>query len=166
MSQKRSRSRTWAKVDSSTKKVVETVVANESWILSGKSGSPEQWIEYTNFKDDMPGPCGIGMTYDSDLNQFIPDSPYPSWVFNLEKIEWEPPIPKPQEIFVVAGGPIGIQTTYKLYKWNESTISWEIYSESMTPSGGDSDPDSPYFIVPTRTEEEYKNAMGINTTNG
>ena len=158
------RLRNWAKVDPSTKKVVEIVVASESWILSGKSGDPEQWIEFTNFKsDDMPGPCGVGITYDSGLNQFIPDSPYPSWVFNREKIEWEPPILKPQETFVVLGGPIGIQTTYKFYEWDESTTSWVVFREQMVPTG-DSDPDSSYFIAPTRTEEEYNAAMGISTT--
>jgi hypothetical protein len=144
----------WAKIDPKTKKVVEITVATESWILSGKSGDPSSWIEYTNYRDDdMPGPCGIGITYDSELNQFIPDSPYPSWVLNRDKIEWEPPVQKPQEVFVVLGGPIGIQTTYKLYEWDEETTSWVVYRESMVPTG-DTDPESEYYIAPTRTQEE------------
>ena len=143
----------WAKIDSNNV-VIETTCATRQWILSGKSGNPDDWIEYTNGKGDgLPGPCGIGATYSHDLNQFIIPAPYPSWVLNTQTLEWEAPIEKPQEVFVVLGGPIGIQTSYKVYEWNEETLSWVTNVEGILPTG-DSDEESSNYIAPTRTQAE------------
>jgi len=143
----------WAKIDASNV-VVSTIVADLDWINSGKSGNPDDWIEYTNGKGDgMPGPCGIGMTYSSDLGQFIPETPFASWVLNTTTMQWEAPVALPQEVFVVLGGPIGIQTTRKHYVWNESSTSWDVADTFMVPTG-DNDDTSDNYIAPTRTQAE------------
>jgi len=54
--------------------------------------------------------AGIGYTYDSELDAFIPPKPYASWVLNEETCLWEAPTSKP--------------TNGKKYDWNESTTSW------------------------------------------
>ena len=39
--------------------------------------------------------AGIGYTYDSNFDVFIPPRPYPSWKLNYNTYTWEPPIPMP-----------------------------------------------------------------------
>lgn len=54
--------------------------------------------------------AGIGYTYDTQRNAFIPPNPFASWVLNEGTCQWEPPVPMPTE-----GGP---------YYWDEATTSW------------------------------------------
>jgi len=54
--------------------------------------------------------AGIGYTYDSELDAFIPPKPYASWVLDETTCLWEAPTSKP--------------TDGKKYDWNESTTSW------------------------------------------
>ena len=56
--------------------------------------------------------AGIGYTYDSQLDAFIPPKPYPSWVLSPITIDWEAPVPYP--------------TDGKVYSWNEGTLSWAL----------------------------------------
>lgn len=57
--------------------------------------------------------AGMGYTYDSERDAFIPPNPYPSWVLNEETCLWEAPTPKPQDD--------------KFYNWDEATTSWVEY---------------------------------------
>lgn len=52
--------------------------------------------------------AGLGYTYDSDLDAFIPPSPYPSWLLDTETCLWVPPVPYP------GNG----------WEWDEETLSW------------------------------------------
>ena len=54
--------------------------------------------------------AGIGYTYDSVKDAFIPPAPYPSWILNETTCCWESPIPYP--------------TDGKNYVWNEENINW------------------------------------------
>jgi hypothetical protein len=54
--------------------------------------------------------AGIGYTYDSVLDAFIPPKPFSRWLLNVQTCLWEAPIPYPND-----GKP---------YAWNESTQSW------------------------------------------
>ena len=54
--------------------------------------------------------AGIGFTYDSTRDAFIPPQPYPSWTLNENTCRWSAPVSKP--------------TDGKMYKWNESTLAW------------------------------------------
>jgi hypothetical protein len=54
--------------------------------------------------------AGIGYTYDSGRDAFIPPKPYPSWTLNETTCNWEAPTPMPID--------------NKFYRWDEPTVSW------------------------------------------
>ena len=54
--------------------------------------------------------AGIGYTYDSIRDAFIPPQIYPSWTMSEETCLWSAPNPMP--------------TDNKNYKWDEETLSW------------------------------------------
>jgi hypothetical protein len=56
--------------------------------------------------------AGIGYTYDSIRDAFIPPTPYASWIVNETTCTWEAPTPMPTE-------------EGKFFIWNEETTSWE-----------------------------------------
>jgi hypothetical protein len=53
--------------------------------------------------------AGIGYTYDSNLDAFIPQQPYPSWTLD-SNARWVAPVPRPE-----GSG----------WSWNEESQSWE-----------------------------------------
>ena len=55
--------------------------------------------------------AGIGYTYCTERDAFIPPQPYPSWTVNEDTCLWEAPVPMPDD-----GKP---------YQWNEQTQSWD-----------------------------------------
>ena len=54
--------------------------------------------------------AGIGYTYDSTRDAFIPPQPYPSWTMSEETCLWSAPTPMP--------------TDGKIYQWDETTLAW------------------------------------------
>jgi len=54
--------------------------------------------------------AGIGYTYDSVRDAFIPPKPLASWVLDEETCQWEAPVAYP--------------TDGKNYLWDEPTTSW------------------------------------------
>ena len=60
--------------------------------------------------------AGIGYTYDSVRDAFIPPKPYNSWVLNETTCLWDSPVAMP--------------TDDKRYSWDEDTTSWvEVITE-------------------------------------
>lgn len=59
--------------------------------------------------------AGIGYTYDSERDAFIPPKPYPSWTLNETSCLWEAPVAYP--------------TDGAMYTWNEETTSWDLVTE-------------------------------------
>tara|TARA_R110000868_G_scaffold195976_1_gene441765 strand:- start:1922 stop:2281 length:360 start_codon:yes stop_codon:yes gene_type:complete len=55
--------------------------------------------------------AGIGFTYDSDRDAFIPTKTFSSWVLNEQTCQWDAPVPMPIDD--------------KRYVWDEQTISWK-----------------------------------------
>ena len=55
--------------------------------------------------------AGIGFTYDSVRDAFIPPKPYESWLLNETTCLWDAPVPYP--------------TGEQIYTWNEQTQQWE-----------------------------------------
>lgn len=55
--------------------------------------------------------ASIGFSYDPVRDAFIPPKPYPSWVFNEFKCNWDAPVTPPNDD--------------KLYEWNEQTQQWD-----------------------------------------
>jgi len=60
--------------------------------------------------------AGIGYTYDSQRDAFIPPQPYPSWTMNKETCLWSTPVPYPTDV--------GTTENPKRYSWDEATTSW------------------------------------------
>ena len=54
--------------------------------------------------------AGIGYTYDSVRDAFIPPKPFNSWVLNETTCQWDSPVLMP--------------TDDKMYLWDENTLSW------------------------------------------
>jgi hypothetical protein len=54
--------------------------------------------------------AGVGYTYDSQRDAFIPAKPYPSWTLVEETCQWISPVSYP--------------TDGKMYNWNEETLLW------------------------------------------
>lgn len=54
--------------------------------------------------------AGIGYTYDSGRDAFIPPKPFASWQLNEVTCQWTAPTPMP--------------TDGKMYRWDEPTTSW------------------------------------------
>jgi len=59
--------------------------------------------------------AGVGFTYDSGRNAFIPPKRFASWVLNETTCTWEAPVAMP-----VSSG-----ETRVMYTWNEETTSWD-----------------------------------------
>lgn len=59
--------------------------------------------------------AGIGFTYDSVRDAFIPPQHYPSWTLNEETCQWEPPVPMPEVDL----------NTHKI-DWDENITNWVI----------------------------------------
>lgn len=60
--------------------------------------------------------AGIGYTYDTALDAFVPPQPYPSWVLNPDTAQWKAPVPMPSDA--------GTGEPPKMYMWDEMTQSW------------------------------------------
>ncbi len=78
----------------------------------GKHYAPDSQNE-----DDKPplrkNYAGIGYTYDSTRDAFIPPKLFPSWVLNNETCHWEAPKPYPSD-------------SEANYDWDEPTETWKL----------------------------------------
>jgi len=105
----------FAKVENGV--VTQVIVAEQDVIDSGLFGTG--WIQtsYNTIGGQHPegrplrkNYAGIGFTYDSTRDAFIPPKPFPSWVLNEDTCLWSSPTPCPDD--------------GKEYKWDEDTTSW------------------------------------------
>lgn len=53
--------------------------------------------------------AGIGYTYHSDIDAFVPPQPYPSWTLD-DNAQWQ--------------APTGMPTDGKMYSWDEESQTW------------------------------------------
>ena len=123
----------YAKVQNGT--VTQVIVAEPEFFDSFVDSSPGKWIKtsynilggvYYDPNTNQPAAdqsvinedearqrknyAGIGFTYDSDRDAFIPPKPYDSWRLNEDTCLWDPPAPYPDD-----GND---------YAWDEETTSW------------------------------------------
>jgi len=107
----------YAKVENGI--VTQVIVAEEDFIQTGALGDPANWIQtsYNTHGGQHPenrplrkNYAGIGYTYDSQRDAFIPPQPYPSWILNEETCLWSAPTEMP--------------TDEKIYRWDEPTLAW------------------------------------------
>ena len=100
--------------------VIEVIVGvEETELIDGVD--PETW--YSDFRGQVckrtsyngnirKNYAGIGFTYDSELDAFIPPMPFPSWELNEETCLWSAPVDYPSD---------GLT-----YFWNEEELDWEL----------------------------------------
>jgi hypothetical protein len=65
--------------------------------------------------------AGIGYTYDSGRNAFIPPKPYNSWQLDETSCLWEAPVAYPADV--------GTEESPKRYTWDEETVSWMLVEQ-------------------------------------
>jgi len=83
---------------------IQTSYNTRNGIHYGQDGKPDGGIALRgNY-------AGIGFTYNKEDDIFYPMQPYPSWVLNKNILDWEAPVPMPNDD--------------KQYIWDENTISW------------------------------------------
>lgn len=78
--------------------------------LTSWSGGYSNWKQTSyngNFRKNY---AGIGFSYDSVRDAFIPPKPFNSWVLNEDTCIWESPIPYPNDD--------------AHYRWDEATTNW------------------------------------------
>ena len=107
----------YAKVENGI--VTKVIVAEADYFDTFVDDSPGKWIQtsyntYGGVHSDGGTPlrknfAGVGYTYDSTSDAFIPHQPYASWSLNETTCLWEAPIDYP--------------TDGALYSWNEETQS-------------------------------------------
>ena len=136
----------FAQLNESNEVIQVVVVANEDIadgrFASGESeekgisflqdllGADTKWVQ-TSYNNNFRGVyAGTGMTYDEDLDEFVPpllpffdpaDAPYPSWVWVTESDwgpHWGPPIVYPGTL-----NEDGLAVE-PFYDWDEDTTSW------------------------------------------
>lgn len=79
-------------------------------------GDDTHWVQTSYNNNFRKRYAGIGFKYEADLDAFIAPKPYPSWLFNEVTLDWDPPVPMPEDYDVDTHYPV----------WNEETRSWEI----------------------------------------
>jgi hypothetical protein len=105
--------------------VIQVIVTEPEFFDTFVDTSPGTWIQ-TSYNTHggqhrnggtplRKNYAGIGYTYDSQRDAFIPPKPYTSWILNDETCLWDSPTPYP--------------TDNKDYYWNEETLSWVIIEE-------------------------------------
>ena len=100
--------------------VTEIIVAEQEYINTLENSS--KWIQtsYNTYGGihRLGGTplrknyAGIGYTYDSERDAFIPVKPFSSWILNEESCIWEAPTPYPN--------------SHDAYSWNETNQTWDL----------------------------------------
>jgi hypothetical protein len=115
----------FAQIDSNNI-VTQVLVIEQDVVDTGLFGEPSSFVQ-TSYNThggvhtlgDTPlrkNYAGIGYTYDSIRDAFIPPKPYNSWVLNETTCLWNSPVAMP--------------TDDKRYSWDEDTTSWvEVITE-------------------------------------
>ena len=117
----------FARIENGT--VTQVIVAEQDVINSGLFGSPSSWVQtsYNTYAGEhrlggnplRKNYAGVGYSYDSERDAFIPPQPYNSWTLDEETCLWEAPTPMP--------------TDDKMYSWNEETVSWDEVATLVEP---------------------------------
>jgi hypothetical protein len=100
--------------------VEQVIVAEPEFFNTFVDSSPGQWIQ-TSYNTHggvhtlggtplRKNYAGIGYTYDTQRDAFIPPKPFASWVLNEDTCLWDAPVAMPDD--------------GKQYQWNEDTQAW------------------------------------------
>jgi hypothetical protein len=103
----------WAELDENNVVLRVTVGDNNDpdegyqWLIDNLGGT---WIKTSYNATIRKNYAGVGFTYDSTRDAFIPPKPFDSWELNEETCQWQAPVAYP--------------TDGKTYNWDETTTSW------------------------------------------
>ena len=78
--------------------------------LADDLGLGGTWVQTSYNANIRKNYAGIGYTFDSVRDAFIPPKPYASWVLNEDTCNWDAPVARPEDD--------------KMYTWDEDTTSW------------------------------------------
>ena len=111
--------------------VTQVIVAEQDFIdrMDGEwlktSHNTRGGVHYKPNSDESDGGvalrmnyAGVGYSYDSVRDTFIPPKPYDSWVLNENTCEWDAPVPVPDN----DGFPPD-----RSYYWDENVTNWVEY---------------------------------------
>jgi hypothetical protein len=100
--------------------VVNVIVAELEYIATIDSITTGDWVQtsynthggvHTNGGTPLrKNYAGVGYTYDTYRDAFIPPKPYSKWVLNESTCLWEPPIPRPND--------------GNVYEWDDPAGNW------------------------------------------
>ena len=103
--------------------VTQVIVAEQDVIDSGLFGSPSSWVQ-TSY-NTLGGVhvlggtplrknyAGVGYTYDSERDAFIPPQPFNSWKLDEATCQWKAPKAMPKA------------KANTMYTWNEEKLAWD-----------------------------------------
>jgi hypothetical protein len=83
--------------------------------LADDLGLGGTWVQTSYNANIRKNYAGIGYTFDSVRDAFIPPKPYASWVLNETTCNWDAPVARPEDD--------------KMYTWDEATTSWKEVTE-------------------------------------
>ena len=115
----------FAQLDSNNT-VISVLVIEQDVIDTGLFGEPTSFIQtsYNTYSGthQLGGTplrknyAGIGFTYDSTRDAFIPPKLYTSWTLNEDTCQWQSPVPYPED--------------KKRYIWNEGNQTWDLFDNN------------------------------------
>jgi hypothetical protein len=78
-----------------------------------------RWIQTSYNARIRKNYAGIGYTYNNELDAFVPPQPFSAWILNQETVQWEPPVPLPDD--------------GQRYTWDNESVSWKVLDSASTP---------------------------------
>jgi hypothetical protein len=105
----------FAELDADSIVVRVLVVPNEQEnrghdYLATDLGLGGTWVQTSYNATIRKNYAGIGYSFDSVRDAFIPPKPFASWVLNETTCNWDAPVARPEDD--------------KMYSWDEATTSW------------------------------------------
>jgi hypothetical protein len=105
----------FAELDADSIVVRVLVVPNEQEnrghdYLATDLGLGGTWVQTSYNATIRKNYAGIGYSFDSGRDAFIPPKPFASWVLNEATCNWDAPVARPEDD--------------KMYSWDEATTSW------------------------------------------
>ena len=101
--------KTYAKIEKSGLVSMVTLVTeekDEAWLKERFGGD---WVEASPTAEFRKNSAGVGSSYSSKLDAFIPEKEHKSWVLDENTCIWEAPIPIPTE---------------GSWDWDEQLLNW------------------------------------------
>ena len=94
--------------------------------LKGLFGENTKWAQ-TSYNGNIRGRyAGVGFTFDSVNDLFIPPQPYPSWILDANTKEWKAPMPEPELTS-------GMIENGQIWLWDEENGEWKESEATVAP---------------------------------